>query len=388
VGNPSDPGDGGSRPGTLDDGFNVIAKDLDRAFCLGLSANQAVIMNSVREQSWTAALVARRKGEPRPDPRPARVNLTHLADGSGLNRSRLSTALKGLVAGGILARSDDGYLIRKDYSKWLDDDGKARRFTTSQLTYIRAAKARAKPPQIAENSTPLPLQNATVEAELIDEISNRLLLQNATVDPETAVANCNSDDPSLLQNATATVAKRNSYCCKTQQRDTVLERTAEDFLDSEISPSLSPAGEDRPDTRDRSRSPNVRTPDDLALVREAMQVLASHPNSEHLAHRVGQEHNTPTNIGLVGWRWVVAAHKAFKRSDGNARAVSWDYFLGIVRKAGKDEYDDILAAPDPDPATPAANRPLSRKPTPAERRKADSEAIRLAVSQLDPDEEP
>jgi hypothetical protein len=382
VGNPSDPGDGGSRPGTLDDGFNVIAKDLDRAFCLGLSANQAVIMNSVREQSWTAALVARRKGEPRPDPRPARVNLTHLADGSGLNRSRLSTALKGLVAGGILARSDDGYLIRKDYSKWLDDDGKARRFTTAQLTYIRAAKARAKPPQIAENSTPLPLQNATVEAELIDEISNGLLLQNATVDPEAAVANCNSDDPSLLQNATATVAKRNSYCCKTQQRYTVLERTAEDFLDSEIETHTLPL------TPICDPAPNIRDADDLADVNEAIRFLASHPSTEHLAQLLGQMHNTKSYISIKGWKWFVASYRISARDGVSGLGIS--YLRTMAINATREQQAKIRAesAPDPDPATPAANRPPARKPTPAERRKADSEAIRLAVSQLDPDEEP
>jgi hypothetical protein len=147
---------------------------------------------------------------------------------------------------------------------------------------------------------------------------------------------------------------------------------------------------DRSATEAESRSPNVRTPEDLALVREAMQILASHPNSGHLAERVGREHNTPDNVRLAGWKWVVAASKAFERSEGDGKPIDWPYLRGIVRNARRAEYDKIRAesAPDPDPATPAANRPLARKPTPAERRKADSEAIRLAVSQLDPDEEP
>lgn len=336
MGNPSDPGDGGSRPGTLDDGFNVIAKDLDRAFCLGLSANQAVIMNSVREQSWTAALVARRKGEPRPDPRPARVNLTRLADGAGLNRSRLSTALKGLVSGGILAHAGDGYLIKKDYSKWLDDDGKGRRFILSQISYIRAAKGRVKPLQIADNNIPLPLQNATPEAELIDEISNGLLLQNATVGPETTVAKCNSDDPVLLQNATPTVAKRNSDRCKLQQCDTVLERAAEDLIQIKEDVLC-----DQPESSVPPSGTNLREPEDKADVQAAINLLASDARTERLAIDLGRVHNSELNIKLEGWRWLVGACRIASKSAPAKYGLA--YLRATACNASAEELAEVRA---------------------------------------------
>jgi hypothetical protein len=126
------------------------------------------------------------------------------------------------------------------------------------------------------------------------------------------------------------------------------------------------------------------------LVREAMQILASHPNSGHLAERVGREHNTPDNVRLAGWKWVVAASKAFERSEGDGKPIDWLYLRGIVRNARRAEYDKIRteSASAPDPATPAtANRPLTRKLTPAERRKAESEAMARAVASIPDDEE-
>jgi hypothetical protein len=411
VGKPSDTGEGeASRPGTLDDGFNLIAKDLDRAFCLGLSTNQAVIMNCVREQSWTASLLARRKGEPRPQPVPAKVNLTHLAADAGLNRSSLSLALKALIAGGLLACTEGGHLIKKDYSKWLDDDGKEPRFTAAQLRFIRAAKTPKKGLRISDIDTQLPLQSATVgsemngdidtqlplqsataEAESAENVAKRngepigsgLPLQSATVGDESAVAKRNSAVGALLQSATATVAKRNSAPLE--------ERTAEDFLDLNSLP-LSPASvrESGPTEDHPSGVPGHREPEDLALVREAITLLGSSPNTEQLGMEVGRVHNSATNVRLAGWRWVVAAYAACESSghvgDG---PMQWKYFFGIVKGARRSEYDKIRAgsAPDPGPATPGELSRLPRKRTQAEERKAQSEAIRRAVAAIPDDSE-
>lgn len=361
---------GGSRPGTLDDGFNLIAKDLDRAFCLGLSTNQAVILNSVREQSWTASLLARRKGEPRPQPVPATLNLTHLAADSGLNRSRLSVALKALIAAEMLGCTEGGYLIKKDYSRWLDDDGKAPRFNPAQLRFIRAAKTPKKGLRIAEIDTQLPLQSATPGDEMNGQIQTQLPLQSATVNERLP-----------LPNATATVALCNSSRCALQQRDTVVERTAEDLLDSEI--CALPGG-----ARTRE-APNLRDPGDLALVREAMTLLGASPNTEHLALEVGRVHNSSTNVSIPGWKWVVAAYAAC-RTAGQVGddPMRWNYFFAIVRGAGKGEYDRIRAeaGAGTDPARSGGPAP-GRKPTQAERRKAETEAIRRSAARIRAEEE-
>lgn len=252
---PIDP-DGDARPGTLDDGFNIIAKDLDRAFSIGLTTNQAVLMNAIRELSWTASLVTRPKGGQRPEPIPVKLNLTKLADGSGLNRSRLSTALKGLLAGHLLKPDEGGYLIDKHYADWLDDDGKAPRFTRSQIAWIRAAKkskSRKKAEAISDIRNPLPLQNATVETSHIGEINGRLPLQNATIGHESAVAKCNSEIGALLQNATPTVADCNSDRCNLQQLH-IEERAPEDSLDfKDIEDDLIPLPPSEPGSQPKRR---------------------------------------------------------------------------------------------------------------------------------------
>jgi hypothetical protein len=136
--------------------------------------------------------------------------------------------------------------------------------------------------------------------------------------------------------------------------------------------------------------PGHREPEDLALVREAITLLGSSPNTEQLGMEVGRVHNSATNVRLAGWRWVVAAYAACESSghvgDG---PMQWKYFFGIVKGARRSEYDKIRAgsAPDPGPATPGELSRLPRKQTPAERRRAESEAIRRAVAAIPDDPE-
>jgi hypothetical protein len=278
----------------------------------------------------------------------------------------------------MLAYTEGGHLIKKDYSKWLDDDGKAPRFTPAQLRFIRAAKTPKKGLIISDITTQLPLQSATLGAEMNGDIDTQLPLQSATVGPEITVTNCNGRPSAPLPNVTATVTECNSSRYKAQQRDTVIERAAEDFLDSKIC-SLPLAG----------GAPDARDPEDSALVREAITLLGSSPNTEHLGLEVGRVHNSATNVNLPGWKWVVAAYAACRTSGHvGAHPMKWKYFFGIVRDAERGEYERIRAesAPDPGPATPGELSRLPRKQTPAERRKAEAEAWRRVGEQLNDEE--
>jgi hypothetical protein len=237
------------------------------------------------------------------------------------------------------------------------------------------------------------LQSATAEAESAENVAKRngepigsgLPLQSATVGDESAVAKRNSAVGALLQSATATVAKRNSAPLE--------ERTAEDFLDLNSLPP-SPAGvrESGPTEDHPSGVPGHREPEDLALVREAITLLGSSPNTEQLGMEVGRVHNSATNIRLAGWRWVVAAYAACESSghvgDG---PMQWKYFFGIVKGARRSEYDKIRAASTPDPSpesgpsTLAVSRPARRSLV--ERTKASNEALKRAALSIDVEED-
>jgi hypothetical protein len=305
------------RPGALDHGFNILAKDLDRAFALGLSPNQAVIMNSIREQSWTAAAVTRKRGEPRPDPIPAKVNLSHLAEATGFNRSRLSTGLKGLFNGLILAKSEGGVLVRKDYAKWLDDEGKSPRFTPSQLAYIRAAKKKNRPSGAVAKRNSEVLQNATS-----DTCRTPLkVLQNATVD-------------------SGAVAKRNTNCCKMQQLH-IEERAPGDSLDFKDSLYTYP-GEGNGEVASQPQ----RSEADARLVNEASALLAGDLRTEHVAMELGREHNLPGLIEIAGWQWLAAAKKLVGPGIPESARRSFKYLAKVAGNETKPEAAPVEAPED------------------------------------------
>jgi hypothetical protein len=190
------------RPGSLADGFNVVAKDLDRAFALALSPNEAVVMLAVREQSWSASLVTRRPGEPRPDPIPARLNLSTLAKSTGCNRSRLSTALRGLITGQILLESEAGLLVNKHYARWRTADGTSPRFGKDQLEFIRAAKRKRKQATDPSDTSPAPPSD-----------DSQRVLQIATGCCELQQSGVLPNATGVLPIATVTVADCNTPCC-------------------------------------------------------------------------------------------------------------------------------------------------------------------------------
>jgi hypothetical protein len=172
--------DSQDRSGALDDGFFQTACDLDRALRIGLSRNQRIVLDAIREISW-APMLARLAGEPRPDPLPALINLSALARATKTDRSRLTTALARLLLAKIVRQIPAGYLINKRYLSWLDDNGKKARFDPDQLRWIREAKALVKR---AWGTRAALLQTATPVAN-----GNTPLLQNAT----TPVAECNTN---------------------------------------------------------------------------------------------------------------------------------------------------------------------------------------------------
>jgi hypothetical protein len=328
---------------------------------------------------------------------------------SGLNSKNVYRAIRNLKACNVIRETASGAVtFVKDYEEWLIEEvervtGTARfvsRLRDLELRYPLSANARhgiQEPTKKASKggipSGTDPKANSTTVGVPLD--TNNSLPVGVPLDTESTKNGVPLDTKSITECPVG-----HPKPAETVSRWTPID-TDKNHIEDDVNPEIANTF-DNSVARDRRRapgdlenlensplSPNVRDPDDLALVREAMQILASHPNSGHLAERVGREHNTPDNVRLAGWKWVVAASKAFERSEGDGKPIDWPYLRGIVRNARRAEYDKIRAesAPDSDPATPAANRPLARKPTPAERRKADSEAIRLAVSQLDPDEE-
>ncbi len=131
-----------SGPGKLKNGFNMIARDLDRAFVLALLGTyEAIMLQHVREESWAASLRRRRKGEPMPDPMPCKPNVSSLARQTGLNRRLLARGLGDLTAAKILTRLADGSVrINKDYCSWVypatDRNPERPRLTPENIAFI------------------------------------------------------------------------------------------------------------------------------------------------------------------------------------------------------------------------------------------------------------
>jgi hypothetical protein len=321
-----------------------------------------------------------------------------------LHRNNVRRAVKELADAKILMRRVGGaYRFNKDYEAWMPG-GKpfVGRLGGGPVEFTTWAKgAHGKPIKKSDKGPIQPDCQAVAEsgdASMLDPIQPDSSINgrpNPTGLRTTVVPNPTGLSPTVVVNPTGlsqtNVMESSGIATNTDDNhiaDSVNRETPSDY-DETIARDRRRAPGDLENLENSSLSPNVRTSEDLALVREAMQILASHPNSGHLAERVGREHNTPDNVRLAGWKWVVAASKAFERSEGDGKPIDWPYLRGIVRNARRSEYDTIRAksAPDPDPTTPAVNRPLSRKLTPAERRKAESEAMARAVASIPDDEE-
>jgi hypothetical protein len=346
-----------------DDGWLKYAHELDAALAVAdFTKGARIVLREVFSQIFGPAKL-----------RHAKLSPAEIGGRVGMARSHVMRGITELVDSGVLARSADGsYKFIKDYESWTYKG--ARRLSEAEVVYCHSA------PKISLSYMHTPIQNA-----LPDEVTHQ----------QSPVTNPGNTDVKELPNEVTDV---------TQRGNTLLPNEVTDFpspyrngreletLRIENSRSLAPAceGEGQSIDPDQSRLPDARDPEDSALVREAITLLGSSPNTEQLGMEVGRVHNSATNVRLAGWRWVVAAYAACESSghvgDG---PMQWKYFFGIVKGARRSEYDKIRAgsAPDPGTATLGELSRLPRKQSPAERRRAESEAIRRAVAAIPEDPE-
>jgi hypothetical protein len=136
------------KPSTLAGGFNLIARDFDRAVRLArLDPLQAFLLAEARERSWTPGL---KQGGSR-EPEAFSFNFSELARLLECNRAWLSNQSAGLVQLRILKESPGGaLLINKDYREWLrrertpDGERLVNRFTDKQLSWIIDVTAKGR----------------------------------------------------------------------------------------------------------------------------------------------------------------------------------------------------------------------------------------------------
>jgi hypothetical protein len=157
---------------------------------------------------------------------------------------------------------------------------------------------------------------------------------------------------------------------------------AESVADPEPAPPLEEPGE--PES-----APNLRAPEDLAIVKAAMDLAAEYPNTDWFTQRIGQEHNTPALIGLPGWKWYVAAFKLVSGKIKQSARKNWDYLLGVVRNATFEEYLEIQGQLHPEALRngthPPARAAPNRKPTDEEKQATWQEGKKRTVAKIPDD---
>lgn len=124
------------RPGKLKNGFNITARDLDRAVVVaGFGDLHMLLIEQARELSYARAKLAKID-----DPLPFAINISALARDTGKDRKWLTVRFHDLVRYRVfLPLSDGGYLINKDYRQWLDDDGNPR-LTVRQIAWCGSTR--------------------------------------------------------------------------------------------------------------------------------------------------------------------------------------------------------------------------------------------------------
>jgi hypothetical protein len=157
---------------------------------------------------------------------------------------------------------------------------------------------------------------------------------------------------------------------------------AESVADPEPAPPPEEPGE--PES-----APNLRAPEDLAIVKAAMDLAAEYPNTDWFTQRIGQEHNTPALIGLPGWKWYVAAFKLVSGKIKQSARKNWDYLLGVVRNATFEEYLEIQGQLHPEALRngthPPARAAPNRKPTDEEKQATWQEGKKRTVAKIPDD---
>jgi hypothetical protein len=136
-------------PGSLKDGWNRLARDLERAIGLAsLGPNETLIFQRAREGSWVIPSSRKKpEGAETNGAIPCRINLSALARTTERSRESLTRARRNLITARILVEHEIGgghVTINKDYTTWLQVDGngepKGPLFTTNQLKDIWAGK--------------------------------------------------------------------------------------------------------------------------------------------------------------------------------------------------------------------------------------------------------
>lgn len=111
-----------NRPGQLRNGFNITARDLDRAFAVGgFEPIQAILIQQARELSYATAKMAGSA-----EPFPFQIPISALARDVGCSRQWLTKHLQELVRYRVFLIRERLYWINKDFRTWLDALGKPR----------------------------------------------------------------------------------------------------------------------------------------------------------------------------------------------------------------------------------------------------------------------
>jgi hypothetical protein len=148
----------GVRPGIMKDGFNMIARDIDRAIaCARLNGLQAFLWQRAREASWTAATLEA-VGKVLPPPKPFALNLSECARVLGCSRRAIGQAHTDMFGMGIFYPSGgDLAKISKDFRKrWVDPSTGRPLLTAKQVRWALEAKAIKGAKRVAENSQGMP----------------------------------------------------------------------------------------------------------------------------------------------------------------------------------------------------------------------------------------
>ena len=123
--------------------FNILAQDLDRAFAFArLSPTEAPFLEQVREACWGEAnRLGKKRDTAWPDALGCRINLTALADATGITRQQWSVAKRSLVASRILIEDADGVLsVNKNAGEWIHPRTGNPRLTPKLIEFCRSVQ--------------------------------------------------------------------------------------------------------------------------------------------------------------------------------------------------------------------------------------------------------
>ncbi len=123
--------------------FNILTQDLDRAIAFAeLTKRETQFLQQTREACWAEAVRAGKKRDGFwPEALGCRINLTALAESTGIHRQQWSVAKRGLVAAKILLKDADGILhINKQADEWIFPKTKKPRLSDKLIEFCRSVQ--------------------------------------------------------------------------------------------------------------------------------------------------------------------------------------------------------------------------------------------------------